>query len=85
LPPFGPLAPRFVPAFARAVAAFAAFARLSPAPLLLVAPSAPLRGVAPVLALAPRLGPRFAVRAVRLASGALAALSPAPRARLAPA
>lgn len=82
IPAFGTMAHSFVQAFDDEFDAFEAFARLNPGTTLLVDTYDTLRGVDLVVELAERLGDRFDVRAVRLDSGDLGALSKAARARL---
>lgn len=82
IPAFGTMAHSFVQAFDDEAEAFEAFARLYPGTTLLVDTYDTLRGVDLVVDLAGRLGDRFDVRAIRLDSGDLGALSKAARARL---
>lgn len=82
IPAFGTMAHSFVQAFEDEIEAFEAFARLYPGTTLLVDTYDTLRGIDRVVELAKRLGERFDVRAVRLDSGDLGALSKAARARL---
>jgi nicotinate phosphoribosyltransferase len=82
IPAFGTMAHSFVQAFDTELHAFGAFARHYPGTTLLVDTYDTLRGVDHVIELAHRLGERFNVRAVRLDSGDLDALSKAVRARL---
>ncbi|KAA1251365.1 nicotinate phosphoribosyltransferase [Mycobacterium simiae] len=82
MPAFGTMAHSYVQAFDREIVAFDAFARLYPGTTLLVDTYDTLRGVDRVIELAKRLGDRFDVRAVRLDSGDLGALSKEARARL---
>lgn len=82
IPAFGTMAHSYVQAFDSEIAAFDAFARLYPGTTLLVDTYDTLRGVDRVIELAKRLGDRFDVRAVRLDSGDLGALSKDARARL---
>lgn len=82
IPAFGTMAHSFVQAFDNELDAFEAFARVYPGTALLVDTYDTLRGVDRVIELAQRLGERFDVRAVRLDSGDLGALSQAARAKL---
>lgn len=82
IPVFGTMAHSFVQSFETELAAFEAFARLYPATTLLVDTYDTLAGTDHVIQLAQRLGQRFQVRAVRLDSGDLDALSKAVRAKL---
>lgn len=82
IPAFGTMAHSYVQAFDDEIDAFDTFARLYPGTTLLVDTYDTLRGVDRVIELARRLGDRFDVRAVRLDSGDLGALSMAARARL---
>ncbi len=82
IPVFGTMAHSFVQAFDEELAAFEAFASLYPETTLLVDTYDTLQGVDRVIELAGRLGDRFRVRAIRLDSGDLDALSKAARARL---
>ncbi|MCI4674134.1 nicotinate phosphoribosyltransferase [Candidatus Mycolicibacterium alkanivorans] len=82
IPAFGTMAHSFIQAFGTEIDAFEAFARLYPGTTLLVDTYDTLRGVDRVIELAKRLGQRFDVRAIRLDSGDLGALSKAARARL---
>ncbi|EUA15383.1 nicotinate phosphoribosyltransferase family protein [Mycobacterium kansasii 732] len=82
IPAFGTMAHSYVQAFDNESDAFDTFARLYPGTTLLVDTYDTLRGVDRVIELARRLGDRFDVRAVRLDSGDLGALSTAVRARL---
>jgi nicotinate phosphoribosyltransferase len=82
IPAFGTMGHSFVQAFESELAAFAAFAGLYPGTTLLVDTYDTLRGIDRVSELARQFGERFDVRAVRLDSGDLAALSRAARSRL---
>ena len=82
IPAFGTMAHSFVQAFDNELDAFEAFARVYPGTTLLVDTYDTLRGVDRVIELAKRLRERFDVRAVRLDSGDLGALSKAARAKL---
>ena len=82
IPPYGTMAHSFIQAFDDELDAFDTFARLYPGTTLLVDTYDTLRGVDHVIEFAKRLGERFDVRAVRLDSGDLGALSKATRARL---
>ncbi|ORV68480.1 nicotinate phosphoribosyltransferase [Mycobacterium gastri] len=82
IPAFGTMAHSYVQAFDNEIDAFDTFARLYPGTTLLVDTYDTLGGVDRVIELARRLGDRFDVRAVRLDSGDLGALSTAARARL---
>ncbi|KZS56657.1 nicotinate phosphoribosyltransferase [Mycobacterium kansasii] len=82
IPAFGTMAHSYVQAFDNEIDAFDTFARLYRGTTLLVDTYDTLRGVDRVIELARRLGDRFDVRAVRLDSGDLGALSTAARARL---
>jgi len=82
IPIAGTMAHSFVQAFDDESEAFRAFARVYPETVLLVDTYDTLEGVKKVIALARALGPDFHVRAVRLDSGDLVALSMAARALL---
>jgi nicotinate phosphoribosyltransferase len=82
IPTYGTMAHSFIQAFDNELDAFAAFARLYPDTTLLIDTYNTLKGVDLVIELAKRLGDRFNVRAVRLDSGDLGALSKAVRAKL---
>ncbi len=82
IPVAGTMAHSYVQAHGSELAAFRAFARAHPGTTLLVDTYDTLEGVENVVSLARELGPRFDVRAIRLDSGDLAALSKAARARL---
>ncbi|HXY66636.1 MAG TPA: nicotinate phosphoribosyltransferase [Mycobacterium sp.] len=82
IPAYGTMAHSFIQAFENEVDAFEAFARLYPGTTLLIDTYDTLKGVDHVIELADRLGDRFDVRAVRLDSGDLGALSKATRAKL---
>ena len=82
IPAFGTMAHSFVQAFDNELDAFEAFAGVYPGTTLLVDTYDTLRGVDRVIELAKRLRERFDVRAVRLDSGDLGALSKAARAKL---
>lgn len=75
IPVAGTMAHSYVQAFDRELDAFRAFARIYPETTLLVDTYDTLAGVRRVVELAHELGPEFRVRAVRLDSGDLAALS----------
>jgi nicotinate phosphoribosyltransferase len=79
---FGTMAHSFVQAFDEELQAFETYARLYPGTTLLVDTYDTLRGVDRVIELAASLGTRFDVRAIRLDSGDLHALSTAARQRL---
>ncbi len=80
LPIAGTMAHSFVQAFADEMDAFRGFSRVYPETVLLVDTYDTLAGVKKVIALARELGADFKVRAVRLDSGDLLALSQARRA-----
>ncbi len=82
IPTAGTMAHSFVQAFDAEMEAFRAFARVYPETVLLVDTYDTLEGVKKVIALAKELGPDFKVRAVRLDSGDLVALSQDVRALL---
>jgi nicotinate phosphoribosyltransferase len=82
IPTCGTMAHSFIQAFDDELDAFDAFARLYPGTTLLIDTYDTLNGVDHVIELAKRLGDRFDVRAVRLDSGDLGALSKATRAKL---
>ncbi|BBZ12769.1 nicotinate phosphoribosyltransferase [Mycobacterium branderi] len=82
IPAYGTMAHSFIQAFDDELDAFEAFARLYPGTTLLVDTYDTLRGVDQVVKLAERSGDRFDVRAIRLDSGDLGALSKATRAKL---
>lgn len=82
IPVYGTMAHSFIQAFDGELDAFNAFGRLYPGTTLLIDTYDTLNGVDHVIELAKRLGDRFDVRAVRLDSGDLGALSKATRAKL---
>ncbi len=82
LPIFGTMAHSYVQAHDDEMAALENFANLFPQTTLLVDTYDTLRGVDKVIELARRQGDAFQVRAIRLDSGDLAALSKEARARL---
>jgi nicotinate phosphoribosyltransferase len=82
IPLTGTMAHSFVQAHGDEARAFATYARLFPGTTLLIDTYDPLAGVDKVIALARAMGPEFSVRAVRLDSGDLLALSREVRARL---
>ena len=82
IPIAGTMAHSFVQAFDDEMDAFRAFARVYPETVLLVDTYDTIEGVRKVIALAKELGDAFKVRAVRLDSGDLVALSIAARALL---
>ncbi|OOG28079.1 nicotinate phosphoribosyltransferase [Thioalkalivibrio denitrificans] len=82
LPVRGTMAHSYIQAHESEAAAFEAFARLYPETVLLVDTYDTLDGVREVIRLADRLGDDFRVRAVRLDSGDLGALSREARALL---
>ncbi len=82
IPAFGTMAHSFIQAFENELDAFEVFARLYRGTTLLVDTYDTLRGIDHVIELAKRLGERFDIRAIRLDSGDLGALSKAARARL---
>lgn len=75
IPVAGTMAHSYVQAFDRELDALRAFARIYPETTLLVDTYDTITGVERVVELARELGPEFRVRAVRLDSGDLAALS----------
>jgi len=82
IPAFGTMAHSFVQIFDDEGEAFETFATSNPGTTLLVDTYDTLAGVDRVIELARKLGPAFDVRAIRLDSGDLAALSRGARARL---
>jgi nicotinate phosphoribosyltransferase len=82
IPAFGTMAHSFIQALVDESTAFEAYARQFPTTTLLVDTYDTLDGVDRVIALARRLGSRFAIRGVRLDSGDLGALAFATRAKL---
>jgi nicotinate phosphoribosyltransferase len=82
IPAYGTMAHSFIQAFNDERDAFDAFARLYPGTTLLIDTYDTLNGVDHVIELASRVGDRFNVRAVRLDSGDLGALSKSTRAKL---
>lgn len=82
IPAYGTMAHSFIQAFDDELDAFDVFARLYPGTTLLIDTYNTLNGVDHVIELAGRLGDRFDVRAVRLDSGDLGALSKGARAKL---
>lgn len=82
IPVIGTMAHSYVQAHDSEIEAFRAFVRLYPDTTLLVDTYDTMRGVENVIRLAQELGDAFAVGAIRLDSGDLAALSRAARARL---
>ncbi len=82
IPIAGTMAHSFVQAFDQEIEAFRAFARVYPETVLLVDTYDTIEGVKKVIALAKELGDAFKVRAVRLDSGDLVALSKGARALL---
>jgi nicotinate phosphoribosyltransferase len=82
IPAYGTMAHSFIQAFDNELDAFEAFARLYRGTTVLIDTYDTLNGVDHVIELAMRLGDRFDVRAVRLDSGDLGALSKATRAKL---
>lgn len=82
IPIAGTMAHSYVEAWKDEAAAFAAFTALYPDTVLLIDTYDPLVGTDNVIALAKKLGDDFRVRAVRIDSGDLAALSKEVRRRL---
>lgn len=82
IPVLGTMAHSYIQAHDHEAQAFAAFARLYPATILLVDTYDTLTGVERVIDLARHLGEQFKVRGIRLDSGDLAALAHAGRQRL---
>lgn len=79
VPVTGTMAHSFIQSFDDELDAFRSFARIYPSTVLLIDTYDPIGGVRKVIALAQELGEQFKVRAIRIDSGDLVALSKAAR------